>query len=555
MQTFHVRFPGLGWEFVISNVAFTVGDRNIYWYGLIITAGLLLALLYAWRSAPRYNVNASKLFNCVFVGLITGIIGARLLLLSPLRGANMPSNPISIPISTRAGLPSTAVSSARFLGGYADRKRSKMKFMPILDITMVGFLIGQGIGRWGNFMNQEAFGTPTDLPWRMASEGTGFVAVHPCFLYESLWCLLGVAVLHFFGKYRQRYAGQIFYMYLVWYGFERMIVEGLRTDSLYLPFDLFGMEIRVSQVLSAVIMAAGIVMLIINLKRRIRSMQIIDGKKVSSEVKANVKKLTDELKETHGITPGLAVVIVGDDPASRVYVNNKKKACEAVGFMSEEYALPAETTQEELLSLVETLNNKESINGILVQLPLPKHLDDKAVIEAISPLKDVDAFHAVNVGKIMLGEYDFLPCTPAGVMEMLHSYEIPVEGKECVVIGRSNIVGKPMGMLLLHENGTVTICHSRTKNLAEVCKRADILVAAVGIPKFVKADMVKDGAVVIDVGMDRDENGKLCGDVDFENVKDKCSYITPVPGGVGPMTIATLMKNTLKACKLQNNIK
>lgn len=272
---------------------------------------------------------------------------------------------------------------------------------------------------------------------------------------------------------------------------------------------------------------------------------------MSAEVKANVKKQTEELKEKFGVTPGLAVVIVGDDPASRVYVNNKKKACEAVGFVSEEYALPAETTQEELLALVEKLNDKEDINGILVQLPLPKHLDDKAVIEAISPLKDVDAFHAVNVGKIMLGEYDFLPCTPAGVMEMLHSYDIPVEGKECVVIGRSNIVGKPMGMLLLHENGTVTICHSRTKNLAEVCRRADILVAAVGIPKFVKADMVKDGAVVIDVGMDRDENGKLCGDVDFDNVKDKCSFITPVPGGVGPMTIATLMKNTLKACKLQ----
>ena len=280
-------------------------------------------------------------------------------------------------------------------------------------------------------------------------------------------------------------------------------------------------------------------------------MQIIDGKKVSAEVKANVKKQTEELKEKYGVTPGLAVVIVGDDPASRVYVNNKKKACEAVGFESEEYALPAETTQEELLALVEKLNDKEDINGILVQLPLPKHLDDKAVIEAISPIKDVDAFHAVNVGKIMLGEYDFLPCTPAGVMEMLHFYDIPVEGKECVVIGRSNIVGKPMGLLLLHENGTVTICHSRTKDLAEVCRRADILVAAVGIPKFVKADMVKDGAVVIDVGMDRDENGKLCGDVDFDNVKDKCSFITPVPGGVGPMTIATLMKNTLKACKLQ----
>ena len=275
---------------------------------------------------------------------------------------------------------------------------------------------------------------------------------------------------------------------------------------------------------------------------------------MAADTKARVKERTEELKNTYHITPGLAVVIVGDDPASRVYVNNKKKACEAVGFVSEEYALPAETTQEELLALVETLNNKPDINGILVQLPLPKHLDDKAVIAAINPQKDVDAFHAVNVGKIMLGEYDFLPCTPAGVMEMLHSYQIPVEGRECVVIGRSNIVGKPMGMLLLHENGTVTICHSRTKNLAEVCRRADILVAAVGIPKFVKADMVKEGAVVIDVGMDRDENGKLCGDVDFENVKEKCSFITPVPGGVGPMTIATLMKNTLKACKLQNNI-
>ncbi len=275
---------------------------------------------------------------------------------------------------------------------------------------------------------------------------------------------------------------------------------------------------------------------------------------MAADTKASIKEQTDELKSKYHITPGLAVVVVGDDPASRVYVNNKKKACEAVGFVSEEYALPAETSQEELLALVETLNNKPDINGILVQLPLPKHLDDKAVIAAINPQKDVDAFHAVNVGKIMLGEYDFLPCTPAGVMEMLHSYQIPVEGKECVVIGRSNIVGKPMGMLLLHENGTVTICHSRTKNLAEVCRRADILVAAVGIPKFVKADMVKEGAVVIDVGMDRDENGKLCGDVDFENVKEKCSFITPVPGGVGPMTIATLMKNTLKACKLQNNI-
>lgn len=281
-------------------------------------------------------------------------------------------------------------------------------------------------------------------------------------------------------------------------------------------------------------------------------MQIIDGKKVSDEVKAQVAKETELLK-SKGIVPGLAVVIVGDDPASRVYVNNKKKACELVGFKSEEYALPAQTTQQELLDLVETLNDKKDINGILVQLPLPEHLDEKQIIEAINPIKDVDAFNAVNVGKIMIGDYDFLPCTPAGVMEMLSYYNIPVSGKNCVVIGRSNIVGKPMAMLLLHQNGTVTICHSKTRNLNEICAGADILVAAVGIPKFVKADMVKEGAAVIDVGMDRDENGKLCGDVDFDDVKEKTSYITPVPGGVGPMTIATLMKNTLKACKLQNN--
>ncbi len=280
---------------------------------------------------------------------------------------------------------------------------------------------------------------------------------------------------------------------------------------------------------------------------------IIDGKKVSADVKEQVRIETENLVR-QGVQPGLAVIIVGNDPASRVYVNNKKKACEAVGFLSREYALPETTTQEELLELVRRLNGDKSINGILCQLPLPKGLDEKQVIEEISPMKDVDAFHAVNVGKIMIGEYDFLPCTPAGVMEMLNSYDIPVEGKSCVVIGRSNIVGKPMAMLLLHKNGTVTITHSRTKNLKEITSAADILVAAIGKAKFVTADMVKEGAVVIDVGMNRDENGKLCGDVDFESVKEKCSAITPVPGGVGPMTIAMLMKNTLKACKLQNNL-
>lgn len=274
---------------------------------------------------------------------------------------------------------------------------------------------------------------------------------------------------------------------------------------------------------------------------------IIDGKAVSAAVKEQIK---EEIAR-EGLEIGLAVVIVGDDPASRVYVNNKKKACEFCGIKSYEYALPEDTTEEELLELIDTLNGDDKVNGILVQLPLPKQLDEKKIIEHISPIKDVDAFHESNVGRIMIGNYAFLPCTPAGCMALIHSTGVEVNGKECVVIGRSNIVGKPMAMLLLHENGTVTICHSRTKDLAEVCRRADILIAAVGRANFVTADMVKEGAVVIDVGINRLENGKLCGDVKFDEVSEKAGYITPVPGGVGPMTIAMLMKNTVMAKRIQ----
>ncbi len=276
--------------------------------------------------------------------------------------------------------------------------------------------------------------------------------------------------------------------------------------------------------------------------------KLIDGKAVSQKVKDEVRA---EI-ESKGLKVGLAVVIVGNNQASRVYVNNKKKACEVCGIQSFEYALPEETTEKELLDLVDTLNNDPKVNGILVQLPLPKQINEENVIARISPIKDVDAFHAVNVGKIMIGNYSFLPCTPAGVMELIHSTGTDVTGKECVVIGRSNIVGKPMAMLLLHENATVTICHSRTKDLAAVCRRADILVSAVGKADFVTADMVKDGAIVIDVGMNRNAENKLCGDVKFDEVEPKASYITPVPGGVGPMTIAMLMKNTLAAKYLQS---
>lgn len=283
-------------------------------------------------------------------------------------------------------------------------------------------------------------------------------------------------------------------------------------------------------------------------------MSIIDGKAVSAAVRERVRLETEKLKKQGVTPPGLAVIIVGDDPASQVYVRNKERACAEVGFHSEKYALPSSTTQQQLNNLVCELNERKDINGILCQLPLPDHLNDKEVIDLIDPLKDVDAFHPVNVGAIMIGDYNFLPCTPAGIMELLHSTGIETAGKKAVVIGRSNIVGKPMAMLLLHADATVEITHSKTVDLKAVTKEADILVAAVGRAKFVTADMVKDGAVVIDVGMNRDENGKLCGDVDFDSVAPKCSFITPVPGGVGPMTISMLMQNTLTAAKLQNNI-
>lgn len=279
---------------------------------------------------------------------------------------------------------------------------------------------------------------------------------------------------------------------------------------------------------------------------------IIDGKALSAKLKENLKAQVENLK-ANGTEPCLAVIIVGDNPASRVYVNNKKKSCAELGIKSLEYALPGDTTEEELLSLIDELNSDDSVDGILCQLPLPKHICEKNIINSIAPSKDVDAFHPENVGHIMIGDYTFLPCTPAGVMEMLKEYNIEISGKNCVVVGRSNIVGKPMTMLLLQENATVTVCHSKTKDLASFTKEADILVSAVGKVGLITANMVKDGAVVIDVAINRLENGKLCGDVDFENVKEKASYITPVPGGVGPMTIAVLMKNTVKAAESRKN--
>ena len=277
---------------------------------------------------------------------------------------------------------------------------------------------------------------------------------------------------------------------------------------------------------------------------------IIDGKAISAQIKEEVKEKVAALKQ-EGKEIALAVIQVGADPASSVYVNNKKKACEYVGIKSLAYELPEETTEEELLALIEKLNQMKECNGILVQLPLPKQINEDKVIEAIAPEKDVDGFHPQSVGALCIGRPGFVSCTPAGIIQLLKRSNIEIEGKECVVIGRSNIVGKPMSLLLLRENGTVTVAHSRTKNLKEICKRADILVVAIGKPKFITKDYIKEGAVVIDVGIHRNENNKLCGDVDYEDVKDLCSAITPVPGGVGPMTIAMLMYNCLSSVDMQ----
>ena len=281
--------------------------------------------------------------------------------------------------------------------------------------------------------------------------------------------------------------------------------------------------------------------------------QLIDGRSISDKIKNNVKIEVENLKKS-GIGVCLAVVLVGNDPASKIYVKNKRIACEKVGIVSKEIVLDEKISESELLTIIDNLNRDSKINGILVQLPLPKHLNETKVINSIDPLKDVDAFCPINVGKIMIGKCDFLPCTPAGVLDLIDSTGVSVCGKNCVVIGRSNIVGKPMAMLLLHRSGTVTVCHSRTNGLENFTQNTDILVSAVGISKFVKADMVKPGAIVIDVGINRGENGKICGDVDFEGVKEVAGYITPVPGGVGPMTIAKLMENALKAAKIQNSI-
>ena len=612
-MTHEVSFPNLGLEFTLNPIAIEIGSFSIYWYGIIIAIGFLLAIAYALKSSKSFNLSSDAVFDCSFIGLIAGVIGARLYYVIFYPGDKYWNNPLEIFNIKDGGLGIYGGIILGLLAGFLVAKRKKISTLAVLDVGCLSFLIGQGVGRWGNFINQEAFGDATNLPWGMSSDATELIVpganVHPCFLYESILCFLGFILLHIFSRKFRQYDGQVALLYAVWYGLSRFFIEGLRTDSLMIPY----INIKVSQAVAMASVLIAIALLIalrnrtnltgcgsqkiielngiiignipetktkVKTEKNIESSifanennaentetisensqikeekltsKIIDGKQISSIIKNELKAEVTNLK-ANNISACLAVVIVGDNSASKVYVKNKKLACADCGIESKEFALPENTSQKELLDLILELNEDASVNGILVQLPLPKHLNEEDVIATISPLKDVDAFHENNVGRIMIGNYNFLPCTPAGIMELIKSTGIEVETKHCVVIGRSNIVGKPMAMLLLRQNGTVTICHSKTKNLSEICKNADILVAAVGRAKFVTANMVKEGAVVIDVGMNIDENGKLCGDVDFDEVSKIASYITPVPGGVGPMTIAMLLKNTITATKIQNGL-
>ncbi len=579
-----VGFPNLGIDnFNINPVAIEnflgIKGLDIYWYAIIITAGIVLGFLYALNIASKHGISKDDLTDFALFAVPVSVICARIYyVVFSFDEFDSFSDMINI---RNGGLAILGAVIGGIITAVIFCKVKKLNFLALADVCVVALLIGQLIGRWGNFMNVEAFGSlvSDDFLFGMKikiseisydvrqnlgiSFGDGFVSVHPTFLYESVWNLAGFAFLAFYNK-RKKFNGEMFLMYLSWYGLGRFMVEALRTDSLMIGKT----GLRVSQLVSLAAFVVGVTALgilyfkfkknklpeIFCIKEGRKNMaKIMDGKLVSKTVREKIREEVSELKNK-GITPGLAVIIVGENPASKVYVANKEKACEELGIYSEKYALPEETTQEELLELIEKLNKDDRIDGILCQLPLPKHIDEKVVINNIDYQKDVDAFHPVNVGKIMIGDFDFLPCTPAGVMEILKYYDVDVCGKECVVIGRSNIVGKPQAMLLLHNNATVTICHSRTKDLKEVTKRADVLISAVGISDFVTKDMVKEGAVVVDVGMNRNKEGKLCGDVCFDEVSEIASMITPVPGGVGPMTITMLMKNTLKAAKLHNKI-
>lgn len=626
-----VTFPGLGLEMTVERVAFTLFGMDIYWYGLIIAVGLMVGIAIGYWKAKQFGVDPDRMTDVILVTVVMAVLCARLYYVIFYPGDYKTLMDV---LNVRdGGLAIYGGVIGAVIFGWLMCRIRKVPPAAMFDMTAMGFLAGQGIGRWGNFFNQEAFGSNTALPWGMysvrthdylqraaaelAAQGVTVdpaAPVHPTFLYESLWCLLGLVLLLIYCRHR-KFDGEMALLYVMWYGAERCVVEGLRTDSLMIG------PLRVSQVLAggsflialiawallrrraAKVRAAGGFTLVAEklaakqaakerytvaaaVREKVLAEQAaakqaaekvrremllteartryeqacaqrermsglakkLDGRYWAAYIKADVARQVKELKAV-GHACRLAVLLAGDDPASAVYVRGKAKDCAECGIDSDVLRYPATVTTEELLAEVARLNADAAVSGVLVQLPLPAGVDADAVLRAIDPAKDVDGFTPYNTGLLSQGQDCFAPCTPAGCMYLLGCSGVSPRGKRAVVLGRSNIVGKPMAAMLCAADATVTTCHSRTQNLAAVCREADILVSAIGKAGFVTADMVKPGAVVIDVGINRNAEGKLCGDVDYEAVRKVAGWITPVPGGVGLMTRAMLMVNTLRAAQ------
>lgn len=588
-----IGFPGLfgDWSWNPDPVAIHIG-HGIYWYGIILAFAMLCGTWLSMHRAKSVGITEDHVLDFVLWATPCCIIGSRTYYVffnqSLYRTASGGFDWGRAVAVWDGGIAIYGTVIAGLLVAFIFARRRCIPFGALMDTLVYGLILGQCIGRWANFINREAYGGETDLPWRMRLWFSGAnnvpvaVDVHPTFLYESLWNLCGLILLLAVISRGRRFDGENAWFYFLWYGLGRTWIEGLRTDSLYLfDWEVLGVPVRVSQALSMCLAALSALVLWLEIRVLRRSPDdlyvrqpesrmwfeddpdttnrprrekkrtgdtmaiLMDGKALAEKTRARVRQQVSALRRP----PCLAVILVGNDPASQIYVRNKEKDCAECGIQTLPCRLPESVTEEQLLTLIWRLNNDTAVDGILCQLPLPPHINASEILRTISPEKDVDCFHPSNIGQLSMGEPVFLPCTPAGIMMLLLEYGIPVRGRNCVIIGRSNIVGKPLGMLLTAADGTVTICHSRTEHLADITRQADILISATGKAKLVTADMVKTGATVIDVGMNRDENGKLCGDVDFDSVSTVAGWITPVPGGVGPMTRARLMENVLTAAK------